>query len=113
MVCGIIVGFSPSKKTCILLLPDGRVGQVPKSEFANSEEGSLVEIDANKVSYDSSPIEPPPSKRMRCASIAEAFEEIWEGGDESSDTTHGKPCLKMNCYVFLDLIGLQYLTDIQ
>ena len=73
----------------------------------------MVEIDGNKVSYDSSLMEPPPSKRMRCSSIAEVFKEISEEGDESSDTTHGKPCLKMNCYVFLDLIGLQYLTDIQ
>ena len=100
MVGGKIIGFSSRNETCILLLPDGRVGQVPKSEFANSEEGSMVEIDADKVSYDSSPIEPPPRKRMRCASIAKAFKEISEGGDESSVTTYGKPCLKMNCYVF-------------
>ena len=73
MVCGKIIGFSSRNETCILLLPDGRVGHVRKLEFASSEEGSMVEIDADKVSYDSSPIEPPPRKRMRCASIAKAF----------------------------------------
>ena len=63
MVCGTIVGFSPSKKTCILLLPDGRLGKVPKSEFAEEidehKEGLMVEIDGGKISYDSSPVEPP------------------------------------------------------
>ena len=64
MVGGKIIGFSSRNETCILLLPDGRVGQVPKSEFAEVEidedkEGLMVEIDGDKVSYDSSPIEPP------------------------------------------------------
>ena len=62
MVLGKIIGFSSKKKTCIVLLPDGRAEEVLKSDFPDGEEGSVVEINAVNFGSIDERIESPPKK---------------------------------------------------
>ena len=62
MVLGKIIGFSLKKKTCIVLLPDGRAVEVLKTNFPDGEEGSIVEIKAVNFGSIDERIESPPKK---------------------------------------------------
>ena len=62
MVLGKIIGFSLKKKTCIVLLPDGRAVEVLKTKFPDGEEGSIVEIKAVNFGSIDERIESPPKK---------------------------------------------------
>ena len=97
MVLGKIIGFSLKKKTCIVLLPDGRAVEVLKTNFPDGEEGSIVEIKAVNFGSIDERIESPPKKLKLADSeeglVVETKAHSSTSNDECSESPPKKPKL--------------------